>query len=356
MTALRRLFMLGMLAVGLSLVACGGASSEPTADPQQTVEAMLTQTASAENEIATKVAATLTTNPQPPPETPVDTPQPLPAETPSPIIFEISESAVDGDDGNDFIRGSSNTNQGRVILLPGFSQSELTDPPVFDDLIVFQVEVFDTRAGSTDGAGIQEVTFRIEPDDGSGQVVYENRLESPTYCVFGSGEVGCAVLYFDEPREYWSGQSGAEVLNGQYLTRIDIVSQEGEGTQWRWRFKVDSPLLADLTTPKTARITSIRVQGGVYYVDFETSGFEPLVEPDKLHVHFFFNSVPPQQAGAPGQGPWKIYPAGPGQPNSSPFTHYTVADRPDDATQLCILVANYDHSVNLGSGNCLDLP
>jgi len=40
----------------------------------------------------------------------------------------------------------------------------------------------------------------------------------------------------------------------------------------------------------------------------------------------------------------------------SPFTGYAVSDRPAQASQICALVANPDHSVILGSGNCFDLP
>lgn len=51
-----------------------------------------------------------------------------------------------------------------------------------------------------------------------------------------------------------------------------------------------------------------------------------------------------------GSGPWFVY-GGP-----SPFTGYGAADRPLGATRLCVLVANPDHSIILGSGNCVDLP
>ena len=39
-----------------------------------------------------------------------------------------------------------------------------------------------------------------------------------------------------------------------------------------------------------------------------------------------------------------------------PFTLFTVASRPASANQMCILVANADHSVNQGTGNCVALP
>jgi hypothetical protein len=99
---------------------------------------------------------------------------------------------------------------------------------------------------------------------------------------------------------------------------------------------------------KSAAISGITASGGQYIVAFQTAGFTPQLPGD--HVHFFFDTVPPEQAGMPGSGPWFVY-GGP-----SPFTGYGVADRPLGATRLCVLVANPDHSVTLGSGNCVDLP
>ena len=55
-------------------------------------------------------------------------------------------------------------------------------------------------------------------------------------------------------------------------------------------------------------------------------------------------------AGMPGSGPWILY----GGPR--PFTQYTANDRPAAATQMCALVANADHSIQPGSGNCYPLP
>jgi serine/threonine protein kinase len=85
-----------------------------------------------------------------------------------------------------------------------------------------------------------------------------------------------------------------------------------------------------------------------YVVDYETFGYTEQLPGQ--HVHFFFNTVPPEQAGMPGSGPWKLY----GGPR--PFTEYKVSNRPANATQMCALVANADHSVIAESGNCVDLP
>ncbi len=96
-----------------------------------------------------------------------------------------------------------------------------------------------------------------------------------------------------------------------------------------------------------AHITRIEIEAGQYVVYFETS-YDLLS--NRQHTHFFFNTVPPEQAGVPGGGPWFVYYEG------SPVRPYSVSDRPANATQMCILIANPDHSINLGTGNCVDLP
>jgi hypothetical protein len=99
--------------------------------------------------------------------------------------------------------------------------------------------------------------------------------------------------------------------------------------------------------PNTARITDIAVANERYSVTFEAGGFVPQLPGQ--HVHFFFDSVPPTQAGIPASGPWFVY-GGP-----SPFTGYALSERPSGADEMCILVANADHSVIQGTGNCVPL-
>jgi serine/threonine protein kinase len=123
---------------------------------------------------------------------------------------------------------------------------------------------------------------------------------------------------------------------------------------------VETPSLAPSDTPAATveptatypplyvRINSISLDGNSYVVDYETFGYTEKLP--GMHVHFFFNSVPPDQAGMPGMGPWILY----GGPR--PFTKYKVSQRPAAATQMCALVANADHSVIADSGNCVDLP
>jgi hypothetical protein len=97
-----------------------------------------------------------------------------------------------------------------------------------------------------------------------------------------------------------------------------------------------------------ARINSIVIENGVYVVDYET--FEYTEALPGMHVHFYFDTVTEAQAGVPGAGPWILY----GGPR--PFKGYSVSQRPGGASQMCIRVANHDHSIIVGSGNCVDLP
>lgn len=97
------------------------------------------------------------------------------------------------------------------------------------------------------------------------------------------------------------------------------------------------------------RINSVTVNDtGNYVVDYETFGYTEALP--GMHVHFFFDTVPPENAGSPGTGPWQLY----GGPR--PFTKYREVDRPAAATQMCALVANNDHSIILETGNCVNLP
>ena len=108
------------------------------------------------------------------------------------------------------------------------------------------------------------------------------------------------------------------------------------------------PAVTPTLAPNTSRINAITVANARYQVVFEVAGFSPNITAQ--HVHFFFDTVPPAQAGVPGRGPWFVYGGG------SPFTGYSVAERPAGANKMCILVANPDHSVIANTGNCVDLP
>jgi serine/threonine protein kinase len=96
-------------------------------------------------------------------------------------------------------------------------------------------------------------------------------------------------------------------------------------------------------------ITGISSDGTYYVVEYETFGFTEQLP--GTHIHFFFDTVPVEQAGSPGSGPWILY----GGPR--PFKQYSLSARPASATMMCARVANPDHSLyDLASGNCYPLP
>lgn len=383
-----------ILLLTLTLAACGSGAKEDSETRVQTrvaeeqaVAATLTASVATPAPVAQVTQETEAPTQEPESQAPTDTPAVVdftaiavdsPADTPipptnTPVVVDFQPAAtptlepptptpvvvgfvpVDGDDGNDFLRSSFDDNQGRVILLPGYSPEEIAIPMVFRDRMVFQVEVFDTRAGLYDGAGIRDVTFTIE--DEGGDVVYQHTEKRAGYCVFGGGEPDCNVLWFDQAGYRWP--DGGEIVNGDYLAKIDIQPEQDDGTQWRWRFVIDIPGRGQVgkppaLPPNTARITAISEENGRYVVDFVTGDFTPTLPGQ--HLHFFWNTVPPEQAGAPGKGPWQLYPPRNGASGASPFTLFGVNDRPAGASQICVLVANPNHSVNLGTGNCVDLP
>jgi hypothetical protein len=96
-----------------------------------------------------------------------------------------------------------------------------------------------------------------------------------------------------------------------------------------------------------ARITGIHVASGAYVVEYEPVGF---AAQDERILHFFYDTVPPTQAGKPGAGPWIEFGGPP------PFKGFSVASRPANAKNICALVANPDQSIQLNSGNCYPLP
>ena len=102
------------------------------------------------------------------------------------------------------------------------------------------------------------------------------------------------------------------------------------------------------------QIDTVTASGSAYAVEFTPYNFVPLIGSgdQDFHIHFFWNSVEPQNAGTngPAPGDWFLYDGG------SPFTGYTFAARPPEATQMCALVADSAHGVTLGSGNCVTLP
>jgi len=132
-------------------------------------------------------------------------------------------------------------------------------------------------------------------------------------------------------------------------TQEEVVAPLVSETAAPTETPTETPTPTETLPPLYVRINGITLNdSGQYVVDYETFGYTEVLP--GMHVHFYFNTVPHEQAGNPGSGPWILY----GGPR--PFTGYRESDRPAQASQMCALVANNNHSVIAGSGNCFQLP
>jgi hypothetical protein len=97
-------------------------------------------------------------------------------------------------------------------------------------------------------------------------------------------------------------------------------------------------------------ITGASYDGYHWTVDYEVYGVEPHNGTSGVpHVHFYWNNIDQTQAGVPGGGPWQLY-YGP-----SPVYLNGLPAQPADATAICALVANADHSYILDTGMCYEV-
>jgi actin-like ATPase involved in cell morphogenesis len=115
---------------------------------------------------------------------------------------------------------------------------------------------------------------------------------------------------------------------------------------------------------RCAVIGGLTVDGDRYVATYDVEAFDPVIfddahgTPDDHHVHFFFDTTPPEHAGTnsatPGQ--WVVWDRARGD-GELRFDDATVAAAEEaGARQLCVRVADAGHGVEPDSGNCTDLP
>jgi serine/threonine-protein kinase len=178
----------------------------------------------------------------------------------------------------------------------------------------------------------------------------------------GLGALLCLGVVFVLGRNALAGLGASPTNTSAPTQTLALVTDTSAATEAAVVLATETPAFTETpaatdTPPATATpegpyvvITDIQVQGNLYVVDYVVNNFP---EEDNLHVHIFFDTVPPEQAGYPGPGQWKLTWGVYGDP---PFTQYGIANRPPGATQMCSLVANPNHTVQPGTGNCVDLP
>jgi actin-like ATPase involved in cell morphogenesis len=110
-------------------------------------------------------------------------------------------------------------------------------------------------------------------------------------------------------------------------------------------------------TGRCVFITDITRDGDDVVVHYETVGYEPHQNdgPDSHHVHFYFDTVPPAQAGMPADpGNWVAW--GLEEGGGDYVYTFTESDIPEGASQLCASVANVNHELDDPNFQCVRLP
>ena len=108
-------------------------------------------------------------------------------------------------------------------------------------------------------------------------------------------------------------------------------------------------------------IDSVTTDSEGLVIAYSTLGFEPLVsgETSDHHIHFYFDSIPPAEAGFPeGSGEWLLWDvddSGAKLVHGDPFVAFDAI--PDAADQVCAVVATSAHFLDEDPRHvCTDLP
>ncbi len=103
-------------------------------------------------------------------------------------------------------------------------------------------------------------------------------------------------------------------------------------------------------------IDSIEPEGDMIVVRYTTTGYEPELDPpdSNKHVHFYFDTVPVDQAGIyAATTNWIAYDT---DDNGEKIYRFAAATIPDGATKLCASVANINHGLDDLVQDCEALP
>lgn len=180
----------------------------------------------------------------------------------------------------------------------------------------------------------------------SGYVTITNSLFTNNSAALSGGALSIQRLGSSGPAEVWLINNR---FSGNSAPSNADVAFSGSGLTVHTLAPAAFLPLQLLTRTPSATISDISRAGDLYQVAFTVNGFAPALSGQ--HVHFFFDTVPPEQAGMPANpANWYVYAGG------SPFSGYGVADRPFGATRMCVLVANAAHEVIQNTGNCVALP
>ena len=102
-------------------------------------------------------------------------------------------------------------------------------------------------------------------------------------------------------------------------------------------------------------IDAITVEGDQMVARYTTVGYDPKINggPESRHIHFYFDTLPIDQAGSPAPGGWVVYDT---DANGELIYRFPISSIPDGATKLCASVANVNHGLDEHLQDCVALP
>ncbi len=237
------LLTLSLVLAGLVLAACSGPAlptsmpASPTAAPSAsgapTIDVNAVQTEAAMSVIATLTASAPTIAP-PTTQAPTGSPpsaSPTPTWTAAPIIFPPTKTHTPGPPTPTPPRllaanlGGGGNLVGRLLYVDTGSAI-----PTYTSQLSFEVVANNTKAGSSNGAGIDSVDFEI--DDNLGNPVYQHRETAVRYCSFRGNET-CNVFVFSSNGYKWPDSdkkiTGVDLRlhNAMYTVNVNVNGKNG---------------------------------------------------------------------------------------------------------------------------------
>ena len=108
-------------------------------------------------------------------------------------------------------------------------------------------------------------------------------------------------------------------------------------------------------TGRCVFITGITRQEDTVVVTYATVGYDPVLEGGEHshHVHFYFDTLPIDQAGIPAPANWVAYGT---DVEGNLIYRFPAADIPSGARELCASVANVNHGLDDHLQDCVPLP
>ena len=242
-----------------------------------------------------------------------------------------------------FVMKSDGSEPGQLTNASGADRAPDFFPRLGTDMLAFESE----RDGNRE--------IYLVRSDGSEETNLTNDPEAEDHSPTVSGDDD--VMYLSDT--YGDFDIFIKHASDEDAVEFFAYSEDTEYVDWSTGFpntEADDSVIGVTTTTlpeKFVEIKGIDEEEGAYVVYFTVAGYSPKISEEEgtLHIHFFFDTVAPENAGTNGNPPgeWALY-DGP-----SPFTQLKVSDRPEGATKICALVADHQHRITTGTGNCLDL-